>query len=340
MNGQAMAADMAEQPAVLERLVRRRAAVAAEVRAVLPRRLCGITLVARGSSDNAALYGRYILEMASRRPAGLVAPSIHTLYRSPVEMDGYLAVAISQSGRTPEIGTVLRRLREQGARTVAIVNSPGSPLDEEAEVTVHLDAGAELAVPATKTFTATLLVLGLIAASLGDVAWSDAEIAAVPGQVARLLADPAPVDRLAAGIGEGDRLLVTGRGLLLVAALETALKIRETTGILAEGISPADLRHGPIAAVGPGFPILSFRSAGDADQDAPGLMETLLHRGARVQVIGSDRGADCALPAGVPTGLLPVLAVVRGQQVAAALARRRGVDPDAPAGLSKVTLTH
>ncbi|MGD0370405.1 MAG: SIS domain-containing protein [Candidatus Dormibacteria bacterium] len=340
MNGKAMAAEMAEQPAVLERLVQRRAAVAAEVRAVVPHPLCGITLVARGSSDNAALYGRYILEMASRRPAGLTAPSIHTLYRSPVEMDGYLVVAISQSGRTPEILTVLRRLREQGARTVAIVNGAGSPLDEEAEVTVHLDAGPEVAVPATKTFTATLVALGLIAAAVGDVAWSDADIAALPGQVERLLADPVPSDRLAAAIGEGDRVLVTGRGLLLVAALETALKIRETAGILAEGISPADLRHGPIAAVGPGFPVLSFRSAGVGDQDVPELIEALMRRGAGVQVIGPDRGADCPLPSGVPAGLLPVLAVVRGQQVAAALARRRGLDPDNPAGLSKVTLTH
>ena len=335
-----MAAEMAEQPAVLERLVARRAAVAGEVRAVIPRRLCGITLVARGSSDNAALYGRYILEMASRRPAGLSAPSIHTLYRSPVEMDGYLAVAISQSGRTPEIGTVLRRLREQGARTVAIVNSAGSPLGEEAEVTVRLDAGAEIAVPATKTFTATLLALSLIAAALGEVAWSDAEIAALPGQVARLLADPSPADRLAARIEEGDRVLVTGRGLLLVAALETALKIRETSGILAEGISPADLQHGPIAAIRSGSHVLSFRAEGAPDRDALELGESLRRRGARVHVIGPEADADCPLPAGVPAGLLPLLAVVRGQQLAAALALRRGLDPDAPAGLSKVTLTH
>jgi glucosamine--fructose-6-phosphate aminotransferase (isomerizing) len=340
MKGRAMAAEMTEQPAVLERLVERRAAIAAEVRQVVPRRLCGITLVARGSSDNAALYGRYVLEMAARRPAGLSAPSIHTLYRSPVEMDGYLAVAISQSGRTPEVGTVLRRLREQGARTVAIVNGTGSPLADEAEVTIQLGAGTEVAVPATKTLTATLLALGLIAGALGEVAWSDAEIAALPGQVSGLLADPMPAEQLAARIGDGGRVLVTGRGLLLAAALETALKIRETTGILAEGISPADLRHGPIAAVGPGFPVLSFMSEGAADPDAPELTDTLRRRGARVQVIGSDRDADCTLPAGVPVGLLPLLAVVRGQQVAAALARRRGLDPDAPAGLSKVTLTH
>jgi glucosamine--fructose-6-phosphate aminotransferase (isomerizing) len=108
---------------------------------------------------------------------------------------------------------------------------------------------------------------------------------------------------------------------------------------MAEGISPADLWHGPIAAVGPGFPVLSFLSGEADDPDASELTDTLRRRGARVQVISSERGADCPLPAGVPPGLLPILAVVRGQQVAAALARRRGLDPDAPAGLSKVTLT-
>src|ERR1035441_6802939 len=133
MKGRAMAAEMSQQPAVLERLVQRRAAIAAERRQAVPPPLCGTTLVARGSSDNAALYGRYILEMAARRPAGLSAPSIHTLYRSPVEMEGYLAVGISQSRSTPEVGTVLRRLREQGARTVAIVNGTGSPPAHGAE---------------------------------------------------------------------------------------------------------------------------------------------------------------------------------------------------------------
>jgi glucosamine--fructose-6-phosphate aminotransferase (isomerizing) len=195
-------------------------------------------------------------------------------------------------------------------------------------------------VPATKTFTATLLALGLIAPALGEVAWSDAEIAALPGQVAGLLSDPAPAERLAARMEDGGRVLVTGRGVLLAAALETALKIRETTGILAEGISPADLRHGPIAAVGPGFPVLSFLSGGAADPEASELIDTLRRRGALVQVIGSNPDADCSLPAGVPPGMLPLVAVVRGQQVAAALARLRGLDPDAPAGLSKVTLTH
>jgi glutamine---fructose-6-phosphate transaminase (isomerizing) len=340
MNGQIMAAEMGEQPAVLERLLGRLEVIAAEVGAILPPPLAGITLVARGSSDNAALWGRYIFEMTARRPAGLAAPSIHNLYRAAVDHTGYLAVGISQSGETPEIVSVLRRMREQGARTVALVNAGESALAGAAEVSVELHAGEELAVPATKTVTATLLGLALVATALGEVPWSEAELAAIPGHVADLLADAGSADEIAADIDGADRIVVTGRGLLLPAALETALKARETSGIFGEGISPADLRHGPIAAVGEGFPVLVFDSGAAGADDTVDLIRVLRAKGARVHAISPADDASCRLPEGVPEALLPLLAVVRGQQIAAAIARRRHLDPDAPAGLSKVTLTH
>ncbi len=334
-----MAAEMAEQPDVLRRLVERRGEVAAAVRRLVRGRLAGITLLARGSSDNAALYGRYILEMAARRPAGLTAPSIHTLYRAPVDLRGYLAVGISQSGRTPEIVTALRRLGEQGARTVALVNMPGSPLAGAADLAIELAGGEERAVPATKTVTATLLALAIVAEGLGEVPWGGAEPATVPDRVAQLLDDPAPPARIAEDLDGADRLIATGRGLMLAAALETALKLRETSGILAEGISPADLRHGPIAAVGEGFPVIAFTAVEAGDPGAAGLVEILRRRGARVRTVGPTPDAACPLPPDLAPALLPILAVVRGQQLAAAVARRRSLDPDHPAGLSKVTLT-
>jgi len=335
-----MAAEMADQPAVLHRLLEHRGEVAARVRGLLPDPLVGITLVARGSSDNAAVFGRYILEMATRRPTGLTAPSIHTLYRVPVDMRGYLTVGISQSGRTPEIVTVLGRVREQGGRTIALVNAASSPLGEVADLTIELAAGEERAVPATKTVTATLVALAMVAAGAGDVAWSDAELTALPEQVADLLADGAGPESVAVALDGADRLLVTGRGLHLVAAMETALKVRETSGVMAEGISPADLRHGPIAAVGPGFPVLAFGGGGTPDPDSGELARLLDERGAHVMEVSAGAGAVCSLPARVPEPLLPPLEVVRGQQIAAAIARLRGLDPDAPPGLSKVTLTH
>src|SRR5579864_2772680 len=147
VNGETMAAEMAEQPAVLERLVHRRDSITAAISALLPEHLCGTVLLARGSSDTAALYGRYLFEMASGRPVALASPSLHTLYRTSADHHGYLAVGISQSGRTPEVVSVLERMRATGARTVAIVNAADSPLGSVADVIVDLSAGGEIAIP-------------------------------------------------------------------------------------------------------------------------------------------------------------------------------------------------
>src|SRR5437870_4453823 len=231
MKGRLMAAEMAEQPAILEALLQRRTQIVDQVRALLPHPLAGIVLVARGSSDHAALYGRYLFEMASHRPAGLAAPSIQTLYDCRVDFRGYLVVAISQSGRTPEVVTVLRRMRASGARTLAVVNAAGGPLDRAADLTLHVDAGTERAVPATKSVTATLLALGIVAQALGRVPWRARDIAALPETISALLGDGHPSDAVAREITSAGRVIITGRGLMLAAAFETALKIRETSSI-------------------------------------------------------------------------------------------------------------
>jgi glutamine---fructose-6-phosphate transaminase (isomerizing) len=339
MKGRVMAAEMAQQPAVLGALIARRADIVGAVRSVLPPNLAGIALVARGSSDHAAVYGRYLLEMASGRPAGLAAPSIHTLYGASVDYRGYLAVGMSQSGRTPEVVAVLAMMRERGARTVAIVNGGGTPLGDVADVTIDVGAGSEDAVPATKTFTATLVAVALLGEALGSQLWPAAALDALPGQVATILADVAPIARMVDSIGACDRVLVTARGLLLVCALETALKMRETSLVVAEAMSSADLRHGPIAAVGPGHPIIAI-AGGRTTADIRDVVRALRERGAMVHTVSDAADADVSLPLETPEALLPVLASVRGQQVAATMAARRDLDPDSPGGLSKVTLTH
>ena len=339
MKGRLMAAEMAEQPAILEALLRRRVEIVDQVRAILPHPLSGIVLVARGSSDHAAVYGRYVFEIASRRPAGLAAPSIQTLYQSEVDFRGYLAVAISQSGRTPEVVTVLRRMRASGARTVAVVNQASCPLERQADLTLNIEAGTERAVPATKSVTATLLALGIIAQALGRVPWRAREIAAIPQAISALLDDGHPLDTVARQIASAGRVIVTGRGLMLAAAFETALKIRETSSIFAEAISAADLRHGPIATIGPGFPVLVLAGHGGSAADARQLGAHLRRRGALVTIVGPGRRAVIPLPAALPEALLPIAAVVRAQQLALLVARLRGRDADVPAGLSKVTLT-
>lgn len=335
-----MTAEMAEQPAVLERLIQRRAAIMQSIRALVPEHHCGTILVARGSSDTAALYGRYLLEMATGRPVALASPSLHTLYGIRADHRGYLAIGISQSGRTPEVVTVLEGMRATGARTVAIVNSTESPLGDAAEVVVDLAAGGELAVPATKSFTATLVALALVAAATGPLPWSDADLESLPGHIAAVLADPNPAEAVAHRLDGADRVLTVARGPLLAAASETALKIRETSAIFAEAYSAADLRHGPIAAVTKEVPVLAFTVPGPAAADVAELCTLLRARGAPVSVISPEPDADLSLPRGLPEALQPVAASVRGQQIALYAALARHVDPDAPAGLTKVTLTH
>jgi glucosamine--fructose-6-phosphate aminotransferase (isomerizing) len=344
-----MAAEMAEQPAVLGRLVARADAVAASARATAPAPLAGTTIVARGSSDHAAVVGRYLLELATGRPVSLAAPSLHTLYRARVDYRGQLAIAVSQSGRTPEIVTTLRRLRDAGARGLTITNDPASELARAAgggapggggpgDAVVALDAGEELAVPATKTVTAQLLAFALVARGLGPVPFTDADLAALPDAVASVLGDPEPARRAAAALGDATRLVVTARGLLVGAALETALKLQETAAVAADGISSADLRHGPIAIVGAGFPVLALSAPGPAAGDVAALVATLRERGAHVLTIAPDDEADLPLPP-VAEALAPIVAVVRAQQLARELALARGRDPDAPEGLTKVTAT-
>ena len=338
MSGRLMSAEMAEQPRVLRAFADRFDEHAERIRALVPDGPAGVTFVARGSSDHAAVFGRYLAELASRRPATLAAPSLHTLYGAGVDYRGWLVVALSQSGATPEIATVCLRLREAGARTVAIVNEVDSPVARAAELVVPLEAGAELATPATKTVTSELLAVAAVAAALGPVPFGSDELAALPDAVEQVLDDKDPAAVLAQHWAGAERAFVVARGLLLAAALEGALKIKETTGILAEGISAADLRHGPIAASGPEAPVLILDGGGPAHDDLAALAELAAGRGAPVARCAPGE-ADLPLPGEVPEALAVVTATVRGQQLALELAEARGLDPDAPAGLSKVTAT-
>src|ERR1039458_1043705 len=215
-----MASEMAEQPEVLERLVARASRLRALAVRIAPRPLAGCAIVARGSSDHAALLGRYLFEVATGRPVSLVSPSVHTLYRAKVDYKGMLVLGVSQSGATPEIVEVLERLRDAGARTVALTDDPTSPLAAVAEEVVDLNAGPERAGPAP--------------------------LDALPEAVAAILADDSAATAVAMQIDGTRHLATVARGYLFGAAIECALKIRETTGILATGWSAADLPTGPV----------------------------------------------------------------------------------------------
>jgi glutamine---fructose-6-phosphate transaminase (isomerizing) len=326
-----MAAEMAAQPEVLARLAARAPADAAAVRAVVPRPLAGVVFVARGSSDNAAMFGRYLAELRAGRPAGLAAPSLYTRYHADVDWGGYLVIALSQSGATPEVVSTCQAVRRAGATVIGISNESRSPFAGAVDLLLTTDAGAELAVPATKTVTAQFALLVTVAAALGTGPPAGDTLAGLPGAVAAALGDPGPARELAQRWCAIDRLVVAGRGLGYAAALETALKVAETTGILAEGMSTADLYHGPIAAVYAGAPVLLVDGSGPADADLAGLRLLLDRRHAET--------AGLPVPAGLAEEAQVITAVVRGQQLAHALALARGADPDAPAHLTKVTET-
>jgi glucosamine--fructose-6-phosphate aminotransferase (isomerizing) len=320
-----MRREMGEQPEVLARLLSRRVPVdAADV--------AGVVIVARGSSDHAAVYGRYLLELATRRPVALAAPSLHTRYGARTDASGWLVVGVSQSGKTPEIVDVVERLRAGGGKAIAITNDADSPLAAASEVVIELGAGEERAVPATKTFTAQMAAFAVLAAALGDVPWAGGDLALVPESVAAVLADAAPVNALADRWAAAEELVVTARGWLYPAALETALKVREAALVTANGYSVADFLHGPIAAVDPGAAVLALRAEGPTAADVDEAVAALRARGADVEVLPPVPG--------VPEALAPIAASVRGQQLALELALRMGLDPDAPRGLNKVTSTH
>lgn len=319
-----MRREMGEQPEVLARLLSRRIPVELESPA-------GVIIVARGSSDHAAVYGRYLLELATGRPVALAAPSLATRYGARTDASGWLVVGVSQSGATPEIVDVVERLAATGGRAVAITNDADSPLATVAEAVVDLGAGDEQAVPATKTFTAQMAAFAVLAAALGDVPWGEGDLALVPDAVAGVLADPDAMAALADRWAAIDKLVVTARGWMFSAALETALKVRETALVSAQGYSVADFLHGPIAAVDPGAAVLALRADGPAAGDVDEAVAALEQRGADIQLMPAISG--------LPEALAPIAAAVRGQQLALELALRKGLDPDAPRGLNKVTIT-
>jgi glucosamine--fructose-6-phosphate aminotransferase (isomerizing) len=333
-------AEIAEQPDVAARLLDRERiaieALAAEMRRRAPRYA---VLAARGTSDNAARYAQHVLGRILRLPVVLATPSLHTLYDAPPRYADAVVIGISQSGASPDIVSVVAEGTKQGALTAAITNAPSSPLAGAAQYVIDLGAGEERSVAATKTYTASLAAIAALVAS-GDAALSE-EVERLPGALAaqlELTGDAASAVRAAA---DWQRLTVVGRGAHYATAFEAALKIRELAGIVAEPYSPADLLHGPIAAVGPRQPLLAIAPAGPTEESMREVVAAARERGARVAAIGHNGtlGDPFLELVDIPEWLGPVVAIVPTQLLALGLAEERGVDVDAPFGLSKITLT-
>lgn len=340
-----MRAEIAEQPA----------AVARTLDALLPRRgelapLASATrqvlFIARGTSDNAAVYGSYLVQVCNGRLATLASPSVATAYRKRMDLSGVLAVALSQSGRTEEIVETLAWAGDCGARTLAVTNAASSPLAGAAEIAFITGAGTERAVPATKTFTTQLAALAVLSIGLdGDPDGTRAgELRRTPDELERLLSEPMEVEPLVAELAGVQGVVVSGRGFAYSAALELALKLKEACYLHAMGLSYADLLHGPIAVVDSGTPAFVLAADGGPALDGSvALARRVTGAGARAYGIGPGalaRVCSRALPGPrLSEWLAPLGLIVPGQLLVEALARRLGINPDSPRGLTKVTQT-
>jgi glucosamine--fructose-6-phosphate aminotransferase (isomerizing) len=336
-----MAAEIAEQPEAARRTLEHLLPERDRLRELAASRR--VLLVARGSSDNAATYGRYLLEVAAGRPASLAAPSVATHYRARLDLSDCLVVSVSQSGATDEIVETQEWARACGAATVAVTNVAGSPLADEADLALVTQAGPEVAVPATKTYLTQLLALAVLADALGEPGALAVDLARVPDAVAGLV--DVEVDAAAAALAEASRVVVSGRGLLLGTALETALKMEETCLRPVRGYSYADLRHGPISVVGEGLlAVLVAPADGPLAEPMVDLVRDLRQRGGRVLGLGGTTDfadqCDLHLPGpDLPGTVEPVASIVPAQVMIEQMARRLGLDPDNPRGLAKVTQT-
>ena len=333
-----MRREIGEQPAAvaatLAAVAEPAAALAAAVR---EGGLDRVVLVARGTSDHVAIYARYLLEARCALSASLAAPSLYTTYRPPVDLSRALVLGVSQSGQTPEIVAALEFAAERGALTAALTNEAGSPLAEAVSHPLVTAAGVERSVAATKTFTTALAVVAELARALGATDLS-APLQALTGALDEAVALPgALVDAAARSLVDAEAAVCISRGYAYATALEAALKLKEVTGLWAEGYSAADLRHGPRAAA-LGIPALVFHAGGPLAADVDGLERELAAAGSPVVSIGPERALPAA--AGLPEELAPIALIVPAQLVAERLAVLRGRDPDRPPGLTKVTRTH
>ncbi len=312
-----------------------------------------IVLVARGTSDNAALFGRYLLEMTTGIPVSLAAPSVMTVYKAPLNLQGALVIGISQSGESTDTNLFLEATRKQGALTIGVTNRARSSITRIVEEVFLVRAGRERSVAATKTYTGQMLMLYLLAYALGAPIAPGA-VGRLPGVVAKVLRRKDSIGVLSERYRYMSNAVVVGRGLNYANAFEFSLKLMETCYVVAERFSGADFMHGPIAMVERAFPVFVFAPPGPTFPSIVELCEKLRALQAETVVISADGSGGAAslatrciaigpkIPAlpGMPDDLFtPIPYVIPAQLFAAFLAEQKGLDPDRPRTLSKVTKT-
>jgi glutamine---fructose-6-phosphate transaminase (isomerizing) len=340
-----MLAEIAEQPAALERTIaEERGKISKLGNTLKARGIDLIVLVARGSSDNAALFGRYLLEITTGIPVSLSAPSVHTMYGARLRLDHALVVGVSQSGEGEDINRVLENARQCGAYTVGITNEPNSAMTRLVDEALLTHGGRERSVAATKTFTGQMILFYMLASELARKA-PEFSCEAIPEFVARALEQKPVIHELVQRYVFMENCVVVGRGLAYANAYELALKLMETCYVEAERFSSADFLHGPLAMVERHFPVILFAPPGVMLPGVKSLIERLRELKADTLAITSDfdAAAMCTrsilMPREIDEFLAPIPYIVPGQLFAALLAEAKGLNPDAPRSLSKVTRT-
>ena len=339
--------EIAEQPEVAARLLATQSEPIDAIAAWLRGRAFGhVVIAARGTSDHAAIYAQYVLGVRNGLSVGLGTPSIVSLYGAVPDFTGAMVIGISQSGASPDIVAVVAAARAQGAPTVAITNEPSSALAAAADRTIPLGAGSERAVAATKTYTAELLAIALLSAALAEDPLDRMALAAVPEAIARALALEPEIERIARDQAAADRALVIARGFEYATAREWALKLKELARVFADPYSSADFQHGPLTLVEPGVPVLAVSRAGAPETNLVALLTRLRTDLDADLMVLSDQPKTLALarwplrlPSGTPEWLGPIVSIVAGQLHAMYLTRARGLDPERPRNLQKVTRT-
>lgn len=343
--GRIMSGEMAEQPAVLRRILEQGAPRIRETAAAIAARAPRfVLLTARGTSDNAALYAKYLLEIQLGLPCGLTSMSTTTAYGAKPDLRDVLVITVSQSGGSPDLVASTRAAREAGAVTLAVTNNPDSPLAAVSEFHIDVLAGPEKALPATKTYTASLLALYLFVDGLrgGDGATA---AKALPDLAAQVLDRQDEVRQLASRYRFAERMVITSRGYGYPTAKEAALKLMETSYIPALSYSGADLLHGPLAMVDNISPVIAVVTDGKGGTALQPVLDRLRGRGADLVVIGpaaqvAKASAGFVLPTdGLPEELQPIVEILPLQLLAYEVTIARGQDPDAPRALAKVTET-
>jgi glucosamine--fructose-6-phosphate aminotransferase (isomerizing) len=338
--------EISEQPEVLTRLLANELQVVdALVDTIRAREISYVVIAARGSSDNAARYAKYLLGARNHLQVALATPSLFTVYRQPPQFHNALVLGISQSGRSPDIVNVLEEARDQGVLTAAITNHPSSEMGKAADYVINLQAGKERSIAATKTYTSQLAAISMISTRLAGDQKMLNDLQAIPQIISETLKIDHQIRDVAQRYRYMDACVVIGRGYNYATAFELALKLKELTYTVAEPYSSADFLHGPMAMVATGFPVLVIAPSGVLIPEIKQLIHTLNEKYAEVVAISDvEQVSDLAriplrLPVTVPEWLSPITCIIPGQLLALYLADARDYDPDHPRGLRKITKT-